>query len=561
MSIHAESCSICKILLRASKSYHNNNDQCISLKRTRSALTAGRGGPRLLRFSTGLVTSGNSIGAPVGLPVSYEPHHPAQFQLLRAWLRHCDKSHNCNQYHGEPKIVFPTRVLYVGDPRDPGYNFDSVRLVFASETTRQEYIALSHCWGDLSVEEKKLYCTTQDNIGQRLEGFSIFELPKTFQDAIEVTRELGALYLWIDSLCIIQYGDDGKDWKYESGRMESVFSSAYCTIAANSAVDSNAGFLERHVSSEYVYVQNASGEPFYISTNIDNFDDVDSARLNTRAWIMQERVLARRTIHFSAHQTYWECGFGIHCENLTILKSKKSDKYFKLDPQFPKRLIQSGNRRTVNFITSLFQDYSKRSPTVLTDRCVAISGLEDRIKDVLNCKSRYGIFQKYLHRNLLWKASEEKVKKIAYEHHVPSWSWMAYSGGIQFMNIPFNTVDWIDNLRFDEECECDHAIVSNVWKFENCMIELHGALYKISDSDGMPRGWVQYDVEAGEELDKEGCIVVGRIKDNENDALGIKKYYILVVRPTSVDAEYKRVGIGLIQIEYLVSWGVNVRIV
>ncbi|KAF2196147.1 hypothetical protein GQ43DRAFT_499630, partial [Delitschia confertaspora ATCC 74209] len=280
-----------------------------------------------------------------------------------------------------------------------------------------------------------------------------------------------------------------------------VFSAAYCIIAASSAANSNAGFLEQHVSSEHVYVQNASGKRFW------------------------------------------------------------SDKHFALDPQFPKRLLQFGDQRIVDFISSFFQDYTKGNLTIPTDRCVAISGLENCIKDVLKCKSRYGIFQKYLHRNLLWTASGEKVKKIAYEHHVPSWSWMAYSGGIQFMNIAFNAVHWIDNLRFDEECECDHAIVSNVWKFQNCTMELHGALYKILDSDGMPRGWVQYDIEDGEELDKEWCIVVGRIEDNENDALGIKKYYILVVRPTSVHGEYKRVGIGLIQIEYLVSWGVNVRIV
>lgn len=36
--------------------------------------------------------------------------------------------------------------------------------------------------------------------------------------------------------------------------MEGVFASAYCTIAATSAVNLNAGFLDRDVSSEYVYV-------------------------------------------------------------------------------------------------------------------------------------------------------------------------------------------------------------------------------------------------------------------------------------------------------------------
>jgi hypothetical protein len=136
-----------------------------------------------------------------------------------------------------------------------------------------------------------------------------------------VTRELRVPYLWIDSLCIIQYEDNKEDWKRESGRMEKVFSLAYCTIAATSAVDSKAGFLERNVSTEYVLVQDASGRRFYICTSMDNFNnDVEKARLNTRAWVMQERVLSRRTIHFSNNQTYWECGKGVYCENLTRLE-------------------------------------------------------------------------------------------------------------------------------------------------------------------------------------------------------------------------------------------------
>jgi hypothetical protein len=103
--------------------------------------------------------------------------------------------------------------------------------------------------------------------------------------------------------------------------MEDVFASAYCTIAATSAVNSNAGFLARNRSTEYVRVQDAAGNQVCICTHMDDFEnDVEQAGLNKRAWVMQERVLAKRTIHFSANQTYWECGEGVHCENLTMMK-------------------------------------------------------------------------------------------------------------------------------------------------------------------------------------------------------------------------------------------------
>jgi uncharacterized protein YmfQ (DUF2313 family) len=100
--------------------------------------------------------------------------------------------------------------------------------------------------------------------------------------------------------------------------MGDIFALAYCTIAATSAVDSKAGFLARNARTEYVRVQHAAGYQVCICTHMDDFEkDVEKAELNNRAWVMQERVLAKRTIHFSANQTYWECGTGVYCENLT----------------------------------------------------------------------------------------------------------------------------------------------------------------------------------------------------------------------------------------------------
>lgn len=65
-----------------------------------------------------------------------------------------------------------------------------------------------------------------------------------------------------------------------------------------------------------------------------------------------------------------------------------------LDPYFPDRLLQSGDTRTVEFISFLFEDYSKRHPINSTVRAVAISGLQDRIAGALECETRYGVFQR-----------------------------------------------------------------------------------------------------------------------------------------------------------------------
>jgi hypothetical protein len=134
-----------------------------------------------------------------------------------------------------------------------------------------------------------------------------------------VTRELGVRYLWIDSLCIIQ-GKDG-DFEDEAERMETVFSEAYCVIAASRATGTSDGFLRDRPNREVVKFKRGLEDPFYVCEAIDDFQhDVIEGHFNKRGWVLQERALARRTIYFTAKQTYWECGDGVRCETLTKME-------------------------------------------------------------------------------------------------------------------------------------------------------------------------------------------------------------------------------------------------
>lgn len=152
-----------------------------------------------------------------------------------------------------------------------------------------------------------------------MQGINMDDLPATFGDAVRVTRALGLLYLWIDSLCIIQ-GPDG-DFNQEARRMQQVYSGAYCVLAASRSPGHYAGFLEARKEKYSISLQQAGeSAPFYLCESIDDFNrHVLEGPLNQRGWVLQEHALARRTVYFTDYQTYFECGDGVHCETMTKL--------------------------------------------------------------------------------------------------------------------------------------------------------------------------------------------------------------------------------------------------
>ena len=76
--------------------------------------------------------------------------------------------------------------------------------------------------------------TTAENIKDHEDGFSLQSLPRTLRDAVQVTRDVGLRYLWVDALCIVQGTDDlsHSDWASEVRHMDRVYSNAHVTISS-----------------------------------------------------------------------------------------------------------------------------------------------------------------------------------------------------------------------------------------------------------------------------------------------------------------------------------------
>lgn len=461
-------------------------------------------------------------------------------RLLKAWLADCDEHHDCS--HPEPSFT-PLRLI---DTKPDGRSTN--RLVLVEHLRCPDYIVLSHCWGNLTANEKNRFNTNINNIDQRLEGFNLTDLPLSFQDAVAVTRAIGKRYLWIDSVCLIQPREPAskmggnarshKDMAAGMKLMDQVFASAYCTIAASSAENSKQGFLSGH------QVPNAQG------LCADFEQDVNQSPLSQRAWVLQERVLSRRTIHFTSNHLYWECGELARCDDYNKLTTAPGKDYFVQDSHFPERLSSAGIPRVVGFLMWFINGFSRRGITKPYDRYSAISGLITRMKahDVFGKHGEYGIFDWCLARQLLWRRADGSSESpIDYTEidvkSVPSWSWMAYPGEVEFMageNVKLNVAVGTDlDLVMSS---CGPRLVVNLRSLVDCptIACLAGRLTPLTSESGTYIGEIWADQKVDARI--ESCVVVGYDKGKvwSLDTM----VYVIFVQEAGVEGKLTRLGVG-----------------
>jgi hypothetical protein len=428
----------------------------------------------------------------------------------------------------------PERARQKDDTKDSEY----VRLVSKDEEPgmRGLYVTLSHCWGGASFTK-----LTEEKIDDFKKAINLKDLPKTFEDAIRFARRLGdkpgqVRYIWIDSLCIIQADKPSKvqmaDWLEQSAQMHEIYKNSYCNISATAATDSKKGLFatrEPHLLWEDEINLNTEEIPGYTTSELIQrckiLDlafwerNVDDAPVNRRAWVLQERLMAPRVLHFCKDQIAWECrkldaaeSFrdGLESFRLKAGDIERAERLKSFVPHLSEGHLHDSTTsadhsavaardHTYSHWKSVVERYSKTKLTNPGDKLIALSGIARLMSGSLpGIKYIAGLWSEYLESQLLWRVDPVfEYGKFSFPSHrparyrAPSFSWAAVDAerGItygEFTNK--NLLFKVEEFKISRDQGGDEFGLV----IKGCSVKLTGVLRKIElekrlDENGLIR--------------------------------------------------------------------------
>lgn len=359
----------------------------------------------------------------------------------------CEIEHEACTASDIGKPYLPRRLLLVKSDTSPLIRLVEQDEVYSVNTAdRLRYATLSYRWGSassyLSLKESNQCALKQ--------GIQLASLSPLVQDAIRICRALGLDYLWVDALCIVQ--DSRSDWYDQAPQMADIFGKSHVCFAASGATDPSGTliynrspwslgcrgiFLNRDTDSAQEYV---CFEPEAAMTRLE------VSGMNRRGWIFQERLLAKRTIHFNQDQVYFECAGILACES-----HPRGYPAPMVSPIFTAKHFLAMARRSATVDTSFYlklwldivELFSFRTLSYPTDRLMAISGVAEAFEPLLPNETYVaGHWSSHLLETLYWMRLEKRDRDVSEilqprpeAYIAPSWSWPSQNVAVQFRSL------------------------------------------------------------------------------------------------------------------------------
>lgn len=137
-------------------------------------------------------------------------------------------------------------------------------------------------------------------------------------------------------------------------------------------------------------IKNAAAAILLKPTRPDWIVAVEQSVLASRGWVLQERMLARRTLFWTDNYLFWSC------KEMKASECKTDPSYFSREyltrDELAKR-VQSNELESRHAWTSVLESLSGKALTVPTDKVPAITGLGNEVARLTGEKYEMGVFE------------------------------------------------------------------------------------------------------------------------------------------------------------------------
>jgi hypothetical protein len=343
---------------------------------------------------------------------------------LRGWLADCDAYHGeeCNSLlKVQSTNIAPSIAL-----------IDVQQLCLVAITTHVKYVALSYVWGQIAGT---LMATTQNLKHLCIPGYleipeTKSRIPRTILDAMAVSRMMGIDYLWVDRLCIVQ--DNSHHFNEQLQQMASIYANSCFTIIAADGQDANHGL--RGIGGQAL--PRAYKQPFYeFSPTIKLLQTPDTeSKMNppswyTRAWTFQERAVSRKTLVFINDTVYWQCRSRTWYEGVAVTQESGAWLRNEDPSRWPFHALRLYPWPDLQQYTDLVCGYNSRSLSFESDALKAFTAIINAMTGSFRNGFLFGIPEFFFDIGLLWTTHYPLKRRKCF----PSWSWLGWSGEIDFV--------------------------------------------------------------------------------------------------------------------------------
>lgn len=185
-------------------------------------------------------------------------------------------------------------------------------------------------------------------------------------------------------------------------------------------------FNQFQIDLDLLYIGKLVRQKFVSIEHLLLKEEVSQSPLNRRRWVLQERLLSRRNLHFCPREVFFECRESACSETLpdarqlAALCQSDDSSYFKIAQAPPENAIEVlqpselPNTRRQDYVYHtwgrIVETYSQCELTFSSDKLIALAGLALHMKTMMEDTYVAGLWLRCLPTQLLWSTELRSLK-------------------------------------------------------------------------------------------------------------------------------------------------------